>query len=77
MSYKKPLQKLVAFSDNSTELENIKQDMKSGWSIISLMKNGNYYVGIMEKNDQTAANDEGSFFIPPSKKNQNLLLTSF
>ncbi|MFK7968215.1 MAG: hypothetical protein AB8B68_03550 [Rickettsiaceae bacterium] len=68
MSYKKPLQKLIAFSDNSQELEKIKQDMKSGWSIISLMKNGNYYVGIMEQHDQNTANDEGSFFIPPNKR---------
>ena len=25
--------------------------MKAGWSIISLVKNGVYYVGIMEKNE--------------------------
>ena len=68
MSYKKPLQKLVAFSDNSTELENIKQDMKSGWSILSLMKNGNYYVGIMEQNKQKGANESESLYIPPRKK---------
>lgn len=66
--YKKPMQKLIAFTDNSPDFEDVKEDMKSGWSIISLIKNGNYYVGIMEQNDQKAANDSKSFFIPPRKK---------
>ena len=68
MSYKKPMQKLISFTDNSADFENVKEDMKSGWSIISLIKNGSYYVGIMEKTDQNAANDQDSFFIPPRKK---------
>jgi len=68
MSYKKPLQKLVVFTNKSSDLENIKQDMESGWSIVSLMKNGDYYVGIMEQNNQNLANDKDTFFIPPNKK---------
>ncbi len=62
------MQKLISFTDNSADFENVKEDMKSGWSIISLIKNGSYYVGIMEKTDQNAANDQDSFFIPPRKK---------
>ncbi len=68
MSHKKPLQKLVAFTNKTSDLENIKQDMESGWSIVSLMKNGDYYVGIMEQNNPNLANDKDSFFIPPNKK---------
>ena len=62
------MQKLISFTDNSADFENVKEDMKSGWSIISLKKNGSYYVVIMEKTDQNAANDQDSFFIPPRKK---------
>lgn len=68
MSYKKPLQKLIAFTENSMDLENIRKDMKLGWSIVSLIKNGNYYVGIMEQNAHHSLDENGSFFIPPSKK---------
>ena len=44
-------QKLVSFTENSPELEKINEDMQNGWSIISLVKNGSYYVGIMELSD--------------------------
>ena len=68
MVHKKPLQKFISFTDNSPEFEAVKEDMKSGWSIISLVKNGDYYVGIMEKNEQKVANESDSLFIPPRKK---------
>ncbi|MBN8523406.1 MAG: DUF2674 domain-containing protein [Rickettsiaceae bacterium] len=68
MVHKKPLQKFISFTDNSPEFEAVKEDMKSGWSIISLVKNGVYYVGIMEKNEQKGANESDSLFIPPRKK---------
>jgi len=68
MVHKKPLQKFISFTDNSPEFEAVKEDMKSGWSIISLVKNGVYYVGIMEKNEPKSTNESDSLFIPPRKK---------
>ena len=68
MVHKKPLQKFISFTDNSPEFEAVKEDMKAGWSIISLVKNGVYYVGIMEKNEQKGGNESDSLFIPPRKK---------
>lgn len=69
MAYQKPPQKLISFTENKADLDRISEDMKEGWSIISLVRNGSYYVGIMEqtKKDQT---DENSsiFFIPPRKR---------
>lgn len=65
MQRSKNVQKLIAFTKNSLDLEHIKEDMKEGWNIVSLMKNGNYYVGIMELNSN---NDNGVVFIPPRKK---------
>ncbi len=67
MTYIKPEQKLISFSDNSQELQQISDDMKNGWSIISLMRNGNYYVGIMELNSNSNKAAD-SVFIPPRKK---------
>lgn len=68
MVHRKPIQKFISFTDNSLEFEAVKEDMESGWSIVSLVKNGVYYVGIMEKNEQKSANESESFFIPPRKK---------
>lgn len=67
MTYQKPEQKLVSFTNNSVELENVSKDMQDGWSLINLVRNGSYYVGIMEfnKNANIAAE---SLFIPPRKK---------
>ncbi|MGI4775671.1 MAG: DUF2674 domain-containing protein [Janthinobacterium lividum] len=70
MSQKRAPQKLVSFSDSKSDLDKIRQDMREGWAIISLLQNGNYYVGIMEKivvnNNFSPAN--ASIFIPPRKK---------
>lgn len=70
MSQIKAKQKLISFSENSADLKRISDDMKNGWTIINLVKNGNYYVGIMEdtseQNNKTA--QTGSVFIPPRKK---------
>ncbi len=68
MVHRKPIQKFISFTDNSPEFEAVKEDMESGWSIVSLVKNGVYYVGIMEKNEQKSVNESESFFIPPRKK---------
>ncbi len=67
MSKNKPQQKLVSFTDNQIELDQISEDLKNGWSIISLVKNGNYYVGIMEFNSNFSETKE-TVFIPPRKK---------
>jgi hypothetical protein len=67
MSYKKPEQKLVSFSSNSEEIDNVSRDIENGWSLINLVRNGSYYVGIMELNKGAAASSE-TLFIPPRKK---------
>lgn len=67
MRYKRPNQKLIAFTEGSPDFESVKVDMKNGWNIISLVKNGNYYVGIMEQTDYSSI-EPGAFFIPPRKK---------
>jgi len=38
MVHKKPIQKFISFTDNSPEFEAVKEDMESGWNIISLVK---------------------------------------
>lgn len=70
MNPKKPPQKLVSFSDNKADLEKIKQDMDEGWSIISLMQNGNYYIGVMEKVASITdfPPEEAKIYLPPRKK---------
>ena len=67
MTKNKLQQKLVSFTDNGSELDNIKNDMQNGWSIISHVKNGSYYVGIMELSDPLNQKVE-SIYIPPRKK---------
>jgi hypothetical protein len=67
MTSTKSQQKLVSFTDNPVELDKISSDMQEGWSIISLVRNGSYYVGIMELNPNSGSSNE-SVFIPPRKK---------
>jgi len=67
MAYKRPNQKLIAFTENSPDFEAVKADMKNGWNIISLVKNGHYYVGIMEQPERPLT-EKDVFFIPPRKK---------
>jgi len=66
MTYKKPEQKWVSFLDTPEELEKISDDMKNGWSIVSLLRNGNYYVGIMELTNPELSGE--NFVIPPRKR---------
>jgi hypothetical protein len=69
MAYQRPPQKFISFTENKVDLDNIARDMKEGWSIISLMRNGSYYVGIMEYLQQNQNSDEDTVvFIPPRKK---------
>lgn len=67
MNKNKTQQKLVSFTENSSELDKVKEDMRNGWTIISLVKNGSYYVGIMELSDNFNKEDE-TLYIPPRKK---------
>ena len=63
-------QKLISFVDNPVDLARIKKEMNDGWNIISLVRNANWYVGIMEKtpsNDDIPLNKK-TIFIPPRKK---------
>lgn len=59
-------QKLISFLDSKEELDRISQDMKDGWKIVSLIKNGNYFAGIMEK--FTESSEQGVVYIPPRKQ---------
>ncbi|MDG1437161.1 MAG: DUF2674 domain-containing protein [Rickettsiaceae bacterium] len=67
MTYKKPEQKLVSFSIGSPELDSVSKDILGGWSIINIVRNGNYYVAIMELRRGVISSEE-SVFIPPRKK---------
>jgi len=69
MAYQKPPQKLISFTENKTDLDRISEDMREGWNIISLVRNGSYYVGIMEQTQANQTNEDGPIvFIPPRKK---------
>lgn len=68
MSYKKLNQKLISFTQISKDFEIVKKDMESGWNITSLIKNGDYFVGIMEETSKDAKNDCDSIFLPPKKR---------
>ncbi len=67
----RPTQKLISFSENAAELDRISQEInEGGWAIISLMQNGKYYVGVMEKiqDNQKSKNEDATIYIPPRKK---------
>jgi hypothetical protein len=59
-------QKLISFLDSKEELEKISNEMKDGWKIVSLIKNGHYFAGIMEK--FTEDDEQGAVYIPPRKQ---------
>ncbi len=65
MTKAKPAQKLINFTKNSEDFYNIKKELNSGWNLVSLSKNGIYYIGIIEKNQES---ENQTFFIPPRKK---------
>jgi hypothetical protein len=46
------MSKLVLFSDNSPEMEDVQEQLNNGWIITSLIQNQRHqYVGIIEKHD--------------------------
>lgn len=67
MTQSKTQQKLVSFTDNPVELDKMSNEIKSGWSLINLVKNGNHFVGIMELNSNFNIENQ-TLFIPPRKK---------
>ena len=70
MSNKELKRKLIHFSDNDKDFENIYQDMKNGWHFTYISNNNhnnNYYLGIMEL---TPNQEENTLFIPPRKRIQ-------
>lgn len=70
MSKIKPQQKIVSFTQNKADFDKIREDMKDGWAIISIMQNGSYFVSMMEKipdNSHIPLEDQ-VVYIPPKKK---------
>jgi archaellum component FlaC len=68
MTAKRLPQKLVTFSDQENEIEKIENELKQGWSIVSLVSNGNNYFCILEKQQSNDNADEATVYIPPRKK---------
>lgn len=60
---KKPMQKLVSFTEK--EMGKMKKELGNEWKFISLVANGNRYVGIVE---EISKENKESIFIPPRKK---------
>lgn len=63
----RPKQKLVSFTENSSELEEVKHDLSNGWAFTSLVNNGAYFVGVLEELSDMASKEE-KIYIPPRKK---------
>lgn len=59
----KPIQKLVSFTER--EFTKIKKELGADWKFVSLVANGNRYVGIVE---EISKDNEQSIYIPPRKK---------
>lgn len=60
----KPMQKLVSFTEK--EFKKMQKELGNEWKFVSLVANGNRYVGIVEEISKD--NTEESVFIPPRKK---------
>ena len=58
----RPMQKLISFMEN--DMDVLKNEIADGWKIVSLMVNGNRFVGVVEQNNDTIE----SLYIPPRKK---------
>jgi hypothetical protein len=59
----KPMQKLVSFTEK--EFNKMQKELGNEWKFVSLVANGNRYVGIVE---EIAKDKEQSVFIPPRRK---------
>mgnify|MGYP001800962696 CR=1 FL=1 len=64
-------QKLISFVYDKEKIKEVDSQLKNGWNIVSLVRNGNLFVGIAEKTSLYSNLDkEGDhiFYIPPRKK---------
>lgn len=59
----KPMQKLVSFTEK--EFNKMKKELGNEWKFVSLVANGNRYVGIVE---EKSMDNDNAVFIPPRKK---------
>jgi|GEM_PF-686297 len=60
----RPLQKLISFTEQ--DLDVIRNELRDGWRVVSLVATGARYVGVIEQFDQDLAED--MVYIPPRKK---------
>ena len=58
----RPTQKLISFTEH--DMDVLKNEIADGWKIVSLMSNGNRFVGVVEQNNDNIE----SIYIPPRKK---------
>lgn len=60
----RPLQKLISFTEQ--DLDMIRDELKDGWRVVSLVATGARYVGVIEQFNKEQDNDV--VYIPPRKK---------
>ena len=58
--------KLVTFSENSFEMDQIQSELDAGWSVTSLMFYNRRYIGILEK--VPPLTQENPFLCIPNRK---------
>jgi len=58
----RPTQKLISFTES--DMDVLKNEIADGWKIVSLVANGNRYVGVVEQNNDNME----SIYIPPRRK---------
>ncbi|MFY9589416.1 DUF2674 domain-containing protein [Rickettsia endosymbiont of Halotydeus destructor] len=58
-------QKIVSFSEHKLEIEQIKEFIQEGWSIVKLVPNKGRFIGLLEKISST---DDESVYLPPRKR---------
>ena len=56
---------LVSFTDHKSDIARIQGQVNNGWTIVSLIRNHNQYIGVMEK---IPVYKEGAVRIPSKKK---------
>ncbi len=59
--------KLITFSEKEEELSKVQKEINNGWTIVSLVNQGEEYFGIMEK-IHYPENMYDKIYIPARKK---------
>ncbi len=67
MVHRKPIQKFISFTDNSPESEAVKEDMESGWSIVSLVKTEFIMLVLWKKMSKKVLMNQNHFLFPLEK----------